>query len=238
MDDDKSENPYGDAIIWLEMLRSAHSHLIFVTKDRKEDWWLNICGKQSPRPELIREMLECGKVFHMYTLDAFIKRAFSSLPTEEQPTEELINDAVNEAKAPPEKEGTSFLPEESSHPTMMGFFGPPGQSPFLRKKFLRQSGDSWRSIVEQCIVRLTSVIRHVAAESGLDDASWSNPLDILSLLSMGSLIPDELANEISERFGFMMTRLNANLPIPPEELNNLVGWTDYACGRLRLTMML
>ncbi len=44
----KSENKYGDLILWFEILEKGKSDerpVILVTDDRKEDWWLKWQGK-------------------------------------------------------------------------------------------------------------------------------------------------------------------------------------------------
>src|SRR5262249_51615234 len=60
MDRGKDRNPYGDYIVWLEILKQAsarHSDVLFVTGDQKEDWWRTESGMlRGPRIELTREM--------------------------------------------------------------------------------------------------------------------------------------------------------------------------------------
>jgi len=50
---------FGDLIIWkqlFEIAKEKRSNIIFVTDDRKEDWWLKVDGKTiGPRPELYKE---------------------------------------------------------------------------------------------------------------------------------------------------------------------------------------
>lgn len=72
----KSE--YGDLILWKEILKQVKekswNHIIFITDDDKEDWWLIEHGKTvSPRPELIEEALTAGaKNFYMYSSERFL----------------------------------------------------------------------------------------------------------------------------------------------------------------------
>lgn len=74
---------YGDYILWKQILTHARVRngdardVIFVTNDRKEDWWLrkedSVIG---PRPELVREYLETvGGSFRMYTPARFVQAA-------------------------------------------------------------------------------------------------------------------------------------------------------------------
>ncbi len=72
--------PLGDAVIWLELLEFAKQTrrpLVFVTDDRKDDWWQEVQGKTiGPLPELVEEMDEMASArFYMYRPDAFMERA-------------------------------------------------------------------------------------------------------------------------------------------------------------------
>lgn len=77
----KGDNQYGDLIIWNEVLKFAkknNTSIIFVSRDLKEDWILELHGmKCGPRIELIQEFRKVvpGKLFHIYTLDKFIEYA-------------------------------------------------------------------------------------------------------------------------------------------------------------------
>jgi hypothetical protein len=76
-DDKKTENRFGDLLIWKEIIGYAKSKavdIIFVTHDQKEDWWNTSGGKTiGPRIELRKEFYdETGKMFHMYTMSSFL----------------------------------------------------------------------------------------------------------------------------------------------------------------------
>ena len=73
---------YGDLTIWRQIIDAAQKNkwkaLIFVTDDRKEDWWVREEGQTlGPRPELAAELHQLAGVeqFHMYETDQFLKRA-------------------------------------------------------------------------------------------------------------------------------------------------------------------
>jgi PIN like domain len=71
---------YGDVVIWFELLEYAtktQKPIIFVTRDTKEDWWLEHTGKTvGPRPELVQEFKHvAGGRFYMYTTPRFIEFA-------------------------------------------------------------------------------------------------------------------------------------------------------------------
>lgn len=84
---DKNKNgveALGDSIIWLQLLefgsKSNSRSLIFVTDDRKSDWWW-ISGGEAvcPLQVLIQEMHEAGVSYYQYTPDAFLKHAVKHL---------------------------------------------------------------------------------------------------------------------------------------------------------------
>ncbi len=75
---------YGDLIVWNQLLKHAKtipSSIIFITDDRKEDWWYKFKGKTiGPRPELIKEFKdETGKRINIYQADNFLDLAIKNL---------------------------------------------------------------------------------------------------------------------------------------------------------------
>lgn len=73
-------NIYGDLIIWKELIeysKKSKKLLIFVTDDRKEDWWKIENGKTiRPREELIKEFFDnTGIRLLIYNADQFLKFA-------------------------------------------------------------------------------------------------------------------------------------------------------------------
>ncbi len=78
------DQQYGDLILWLQVIDKAKEigkPIVFVTDDRKEDWWLIFKGKTiGPLPELVDEIRrEANVLFHMYTPDRFMSWAASNL---------------------------------------------------------------------------------------------------------------------------------------------------------------
>jgi hypothetical protein len=76
-DSNKGGNPYGDLIIWFQMIDYAISQkkpIIFISGEVKEDWIWTINGKKiMPRPELIQEMKDkAGVQFYSYQTDNFL----------------------------------------------------------------------------------------------------------------------------------------------------------------------
>lgn len=69
---------YGDLIIWKQLIAFAKEKkraVIFITDDRKEDWWIIHSGKTiCTRPELLEEFKkETQQDFLMYTVERFLE---------------------------------------------------------------------------------------------------------------------------------------------------------------------
>ena len=80
--DDLDKRKYGDFILWkqvIEKSKTSKQNVIFVTDDKKEDWWLEQSGKTiGPRPELIKEFQEeTQQLIYMYQSDRFFEYANS-----------------------------------------------------------------------------------------------------------------------------------------------------------------
>lgn len=78
------EKLYGDLIIWKQLIDKSKKEkktIIFVTDDRKEDWWLKFKGKTiRPREELIKEFYDnTGYRILIYQADYFLKFAKQKL---------------------------------------------------------------------------------------------------------------------------------------------------------------
>ena len=80
MDADKpgERRRFGDFFIWrqlIERARDTSRPILFITDDRKEDWWRRIAGKNTgPLPSLRAEMMdEAKQAFYMYTSSQFLK---------------------------------------------------------------------------------------------------------------------------------------------------------------------
>lgn len=80
----KEARKYGDLVLWrqlMEIAKQAASPVIFVTDDRKEDWWQIVNGETiGPRPELRQEFKRAtGQEVYLYQPGAFLHRAFDVL---------------------------------------------------------------------------------------------------------------------------------------------------------------
>lgn len=78
--DKPDERKYGDLVLWYQIIdkaRESKKPIIFVTRDKKEDWWWKQSGQTiGPRYELKKEMLDvAGVEFHMYDSERFLEYA-------------------------------------------------------------------------------------------------------------------------------------------------------------------
>lgn len=95
---DSLEDPlrkYGDLLVWLQTIDYAKENqcsVVFITDDKKEDWWLEQSGRTiSPRPELIEEfMKETEQQFWMYSVGKFIQE--TALINRKEVNQEVIDE--------------------------------------------------------------------------------------------------------------------------------------------------
>lgn len=78
----KYQRKFGDLILWKQLLKHVKEtntlKVLFITADRKEDWWWREHGKTiGPHPELMREIKREGGVelFWMYSSVQFVEHA-------------------------------------------------------------------------------------------------------------------------------------------------------------------
>jgi hypothetical protein len=100
---------FGDLIIWRQTIdhvkQAGAKNVIFVTGDRKEDWWQIIDKKTlGPSPDLVREFIDKSGAerFWMYTADQFLKYAETYLSAKEVTPETI--EQVREISAQHESE--------------------------------------------------------------------------------------------------------------------------------------
>ena len=97
-DQKKDSNMYGDLILWKQIIDYASKNkvnIIFVTLDRKEDWWNIIDGKTiGPRIELRKEFEDTtNQRFHMYNVDYYLMYFNNTSGTLDQ---SVINEVQND----------------------------------------------------------------------------------------------------------------------------------------------
>lgn len=102
---------YGDLIIWMELMnftKSKKRPLVFITDDRKEDWWTIDKGKTiRPREELIKEFFDnTGIRILIYNSDSFLNYA-----KERGLLPRIKNETIEEIKAiRVDDENKQFIP--------------------------------------------------------------------------------------------------------------------------------
>lgn len=105
---------YGDVVIWFELIEHAKSEkkpLVFVTDDRKEDWWVKKSGKTiSARPELLEEFQKkTNTSIYIYQSEQFIEYAFKFFEVEDaQAAVEEVQEVRRQDEEQEAKRNTSF----------------------------------------------------------------------------------------------------------------------------------
>ena len=94
---------YGDFILWMQVIdkaKESKSPVIFITDERKKDWWWKIKDGRNmgPRQELTEEIMEKAKVdFHMYSSERFLSYGQNFL--KEQVNQEALEEIQEMKKA-------------------------------------------------------------------------------------------------------------------------------------------
>ncbi len=171
------EEKFGDLVLWLQIIDKAkeiRTPIIFITSERKEDWWWLDNQKRTigPRPELITEMLnEAEAMFYMYSPDQFVSyaRRYLGAPV----TEETINEvkSVAESKVDWKEEITSALRALGGKARLTEIYEK------VRESRLAADGelpDSWQA-----------VIRHTLQAYSSDCESYLGKEDVFALLHKG-----------------------------------------------------
>lgn len=96
----KTNEKYNDFIIWMQVIDYAKEKqrpIIFVTDDKKEDWWQIYKGKTlGPRPELIQEVYNKAKVNCLiYRSTKFIEYASERFNLNQQQMSEVIEEIAS-----------------------------------------------------------------------------------------------------------------------------------------------
>jgi predicted nucleic acid-binding protein len=125
---DSTEDPtrkYGDLLVWLQTLDYAKENscsVVFITDDKKEDWWLEQSGRTiSPRPELIEEFIqETKQNFWMYSVSKFIQETASINKKEVNPDvmEEILKISERLEKITKEANEIVFKSKKSISPSI------------------------------------------------------------------------------------------------------------------------
>jgi hypothetical protein len=162
---DASGDPYrkyGDLIVWKQLIAEAKARgkpVVFVTDDKKEDWWLEQSGRTiGPRTELREEFIvEVQKDFWMYTVDKFIEEAArtSNTTVSEKALAEII-EVRQEVKAERIAEGDRGYPFKS----------------ITREEMLDRlaSSERWAAENSEGFLGLVSYVKNYLGHAGYDYA--------------------------------------------------------------------
>lgn len=125
----KSGDPYGDLILWHQIMDHAENDgipIIFVTNEEKKDWWLNYKINKNteciiPHPHLINEFASTGQEFHMCKLGEFLNKSkeYFDADIEDETIEtvdkiEELRELEEEFEELENNEGVKSLPPESA----------------------------------------------------------------------------------------------------------------------------
>lgn len=115
---------FGDLIVWKQLIKKAKEAskpIIFITDDKKEDWWLEQSGKTiGPRTELREEFIkETAHDFWMYTVDRFMEECarVSNTKVNEQAIAEII-EVSEEVKLVSEESAARLPSSRIVHPVL------------------------------------------------------------------------------------------------------------------------
>ena len=206
------ERAYGDLLVWMQILDEAEKRkepVVFVTDDRKEDWWWISHGKTiGPRPELVEEMRDrAGVAFHMYRPDRFMAEASERGVSAEAVSEEAIGEAQEllplEEEAPAEEATQSAPVRDSAVPASAasvpypgsgrfpspGAFPAPGLEPPLDSAVAREALSS--PVTQEALRSLSSPIAQEALRN------LSSPVAQEALRNLSSPIAQEALRNLS-----------------------------------------
>lgn len=177
---DASGDPYrkfGDLIVWKQLIakaKTAGKPIVFITDDKKEDWWLEQSGRTiGPRTELRDEFIaEVNKDFWMYTVDKFIEEAARTQNT--QVSEKVIEEII-QVSAEVQAERTAI-----------------SESNYFRKAITRdemldrlRSSEKWAAQNSEGFLGLHSYVKGYLGHAGFD---YSVSFDMIRQLEEEGLI--------------------------------------------------
>jgi hypothetical protein len=169
---------YGDMVMWFQLIehgKAQRKPIIFVTDDRKEDWWLKEKGQTvSPRPELINEIENEAHVnFYMYHSEQFLKNAQEFLELEDQ--QAAIQEVEEIGKQDEAYQGAIDYFESQSSISRRVL-----ENPKLDDRLLRDAAEAARSLnnplIRQAIETASSFDSLVARRAIEDARAFNDPL--------------------------------------------------------------
>jgi len=195
-DNKEGEGAYGDYYLWRQVLEQAKKEnkpIIFVTSERKDDWWERISGKTTgSRQELMKESMEfSGQRVLIYHTERFMKFAQAR---SEQPINEA---AIEEIRA------ISFLRMEAV-------------------KLLKQDVEESSSYKNKGILTATlqRPVRNFTVSGHLNPNMLSSPSLNIRLLEYPNTLPEYIINAgtgTTHDFNIHIRSKNKDIPLPVGE---------------------
>jgi hypothetical protein len=163
---------FGDLVIWKQLLKQVTQQqdrfrrLVFVTQERKEDWWIVEHGRTiGPRVELRQELEQAGvQEFHMYSISQFIEMLRKQSPQEKAP---LVSDkSLEEVKSAEAEANYVNLGELLRGSSRYGALGNDDALVSWWDPFIKPAthGDGYQGFASQAAVRTWLILRHPQAE--------------------------------------------------------------------------
>lgn len=219
------QRKFGDLILWRQLLNHADQHtikkVVFVTGDKKKDWWLTEDGKTlGPLPELVQEIKASSPVelFWMYSADQFLQNAEKHLKATE-----VTPEAVEQVKE------SLSIKIETAPPNLVIRHGESHYEDLL-KRILEQANDSRPDVYRGGLLNYFST-------SSVEETvqSWlreSNPgCEIIRTKGF----PDIIVDTSGKLSGYEVKQLRNFSPraFPPSVVNSLLrGYLEVNEGRI------
>lgn len=163
---DSADDPYrryGDLIVWKQLLSeaaAADKPVVFITDDKKEDWWVEQSGRTiGPRTELREEFIaHVRQNFWMYTVDKFIEEAARESQTKvsDKVIEEIL-EVRQEVKA-----------ERSAHSERQPIWRPIGRQEMLDRI---TASERWAAENSDGFLGLKSFVLNYLSNAGYDHSA-------------------------------------------------------------------
>ncbi|WP_243550526.1 PIN-like domain-containing protein [Priestia megaterium] len=165
----KYQQKFGDLIMWNQIIDRAKDEqkptsIIFITEEKKEDWWeKDESGYQikRPQPNLIKEFLDkTQKKFYMYRTDNFIKFAkinLEGLQVTDEQVENVTKEVENIRRSEEKNERENFT--EKSNGSVKGVsdsYIPEDLSDLPPKIFAEYLSEENRSLFNKYIIEALS----------------------------------------------------------------------------------
>lgn len=214
---------YGDVVIWFELIEHAKAErkpLVFVTDDRKEDWWVKKNGKTiSARLELFEEFQKKANTsIYIYQSDQFIEYAFKFFDIEDaQATVEEVQEVRKQDEAQEAKRDTSF--ERVDSPKAVYRAVPSGNLSAIQEAMAARVASL---IPKTNIERITHDLARHAASHLRDNVFQNAALEAAKLVASRTQVSDHIQSVIANTSSQINKTLLDAVSDPTSRLNRSV----------------